>query len=228
MLKKQSYHKLERMESVRKVRKSLLEFHQEHLVLIQYLTDYEDLQQLETYIFVARSFYENILKVIQVNRNKVVNAIKKQVEMIKNYLQSDCNGQLPSRSQLLQQSKAEINQIAITEYEILLWKLENENKKIFFFQNESQELFDHLQRQIAEKKKQLFKGLLPARVQQFDKFHADESHVGDQCVICMDDVEIGRNMMRLDCDGQHTFCQNCIQEWFAEHNTCPICRHIFE
>ena len=159
MLKKQSYHKLERMESVRKVRQNVLEFHQEHLVLIQYLTDYEDLQQLETDILVARSFYENILKVIQVNRNKVVNAIKKQVEMIKNYLQSDSNGQLPGRSQVLQQSKAEINQIAITEYEILLWKLENENKEINLFQNESQELFDHLQRQIAEKKKQLFKGL---------------------------------------------------------------------
>ena len=83
MLKKQSYHKLERMESVRKVRQNVLKFHQENLILIQYLTDYEDLQQLETETFVARSFYENILKVIQENRSKTVNAIKKQVEMFK-------------------------------------------------------------------------------------------------------------------------------------------------
>ena len=70
-------------------------------------------------------------------------------------------------------------------------------------------------------------GLPSARIQQFEKFTADESHVGDQCVICMEDVEIGRNMMRLDCDGQHTFCQVCIEGWFADHNTCPICRHKF-
>ena len=49
--------------------------------------------------------------------------------------------------------------------------------------------------------------LTPERIHQFDKFTADESFVGEQCVICMGAIEIGRNMMRLDCDGQHTFCQ---------------------
>ena len=71
-------------------------------------------------------------------------------------------------------------------------------------------------------------GLNTKRIQQFKRFIADESFVDDQCVICMGDVEVGRKMMRLDCDGQHTFCQVCIEGWFAEHNTCPICRHIFE
>ena len=44
-------------------------------------------------------------------------------------------------------------------------------------------------------------------------------------VICMEDIEIGRNVMRLDCDGHHTFCQVCIEGWFSKHNTCPICRY---
>ena len=70
-------------------------------------------------------------------------------------------------------------------------------------------------------------GLSHERIQQFEQFTADESFVGDQCAICMGDIEIGRNMIRLDCDGQHTFCQVCIEGWFAEHNTCPICRHKF-
>ena len=70
-------------------------------------------------------------------------------------------------------------------------------------------------------------GFTPQRIQQFEQFTADESFVGDQCVICMGDIEVGRNMMRLDCDGQHTFCQVCIEGWFAGHNTCPICRHKF-
>ena len=70
-------------------------------------------------------------------------------------------------------------------------------------------------------------GLTPQKIQQFEQFTADESFVGEQCVICMEDIEIGRNMMRLDCDGQHTFCQVCIERWFENHNTCPICRHEF-
>ena len=71
-------------------------------------------------------------------------------------------------------------------------------------------------------------GLTRQRIQQFEQFTADESHVDDQCVICMGDIEAGRNMMRLNCDGQHTFCQVCIEGWFADHNTCPLCRHKFK
>ena len=70
-------------------------------------------------------------------------------------------------------------------------------------------------------------GVTFQRIQQFEKFQADESFVDDQCVICMEDVEIGRIMMRLNCDGQHTFCQVCIEGWFADHRTCPVCRHKF-
>ena len=71
-------------------------------------------------------------------------------------------------------------------------------------------------------------GLTAQRLQKFEQFQADESFVDDQCVICMGDIEIGRNMMRLDCDGQHTFCQVCIEGWFATKKTCPICRHVFQ
>ena len=70
-------------------------------------------------------------------------------------------------------------------------------------------------------------GLNPQRIQQFNQFTADKSIVCDQCAICMGDTETGRSMMRLDCEGQHTFCQVCIEGWFADHNTCPVCRHKF-
>ena len=71
-------------------------------------------------------------------------------------------------------------------------------------------------------------GLTSETIQTFHLFTADESHVGDQCSICMGDIDVGRRMMRLTCEGQHSFCQECIEGWFAEHNTCPICRHKFE
>ena len=73
----------------------------------------------------------------------------------------------------------------------------------------------------------LHQGLTSDVIENFSRFAADQSHVGDQCSICMEDFEIGRNMMCLDCDGKHAFCQVCIERWFADHNTCPICRHNF-
>ena len=71
-------------------------------------------------------------------------------------------------------------------------------------------------------------GLAPARIQRFPLFTSDETHVGDQCSICMGDIDVGRKMMRLTCDGQHSFCQECIEGWFSDHNTCPLCRYKFD
>ena len=72
------------------------------------------------------------------------------------------------------------------------------------------------------------KGLTPRRIRRFQVFTADETHVGDQCSICMEEIDVGRRMRRLTCDGQHYFCQHCIEGWFADHNSCPLCRHKFD
>ena len=88
-----------------------------------------------------------------------------------------------------------------------------------------QNIFINLPEQQQNQDQQI--GLTPRRIRRFQLFTADESHVGDQCSICMEDVEVGRRMRRLNCDGQHYFCKQCIEGWFAEHNTCPLCRHVF-
>ena len=77
------------------------------------------------------------------------------------------------------------------------------------------------------KKKEVFKGLSPKRIKRFLWFKADESHVGDQCQVCLEEVKVGRLMKQLDCGGRHSFCSGCIDQWFAEHKNCPICRHNF-
>ena len=88
--------------------------------------------------------------------------------------------------------------------------------------------FQNLQRQsILLRINLMQEGLTPERIQQFDHFQADETQVDGQCSICIEDFEVGRRLMRLDCDGHHVFCQVCIEGWFADHKTCPICRHIF-
>ena len=86
-------------------------------------------------------------------------------------------------------------------------------------------IFPNLQQEENEVQQQ---GLTPRMIRRFQLFTADESHVGDQCSICIEDIDVGKRMRRLTCDGQHYFCQGCIEGWFAEHNTCPLCRHKFD
>ena len=70
-------------------------------------------------------------------------------------------------------------------------------------------------------------GLSPERIKKFEHFTADESLVGEQCLICMNDLEIGMEMVRLDCHVDHILCKVCVEKWFENHKTCPTCRHEF-
>ena len=70
-------------------------------------------------------------------------------------------------------------------------------------------------------------GLSPRSIRRFHLFTADETLVGQQCAICLQDINVGRRMRRLTCDGQHSFCPGCCETWFANKNTCPLCRHAF-
>ena len=70
-------------------------------------------------------------------------------------------------------------------------------------------------------------GLSPRKIRRFHLFTADETLDGQQCAICLEDISIGRRMRRLTCDGQHAFCPGCCETWFANNNTCPLCRHAF-
>ena len=72
------------------------------------------------------------------------------------------------------------------------------------------------------------RGLTSERVGMFQHFDADESLVGEQCIICMNDFEIGTKMVRLDCHVDHYLCKVCADRWFEDHNTCPNCRHAFD
>ena len=69
-------------------------------------------------------------------------------------------------------------------------------------------------------------GLSPRRIQRFHLFTADSTFLGQQCGICLEDI-VGRRMRRVTCNGNHAFCQSCCETWFANNNTCPLCRHVF-
>ena len=105
-----------------------------------------------------------------------------------------------------------------------LKELYNLNEFRVYFDEKSQQIILHARQILVNLQQQ---GLSSGVIKIFSCFTADQSHVGDQCSICMENYDIGRNMMRLDCDGKHTFCKVCIDVWFADHNTCPLCRHKF-
>ena len=133
---------------------------------------------------------------------------------------------------MLDSSELEMNK---QEFKLLIEELEQFQNELNLNYENFREYLDRRQvvrQQIVRRYLQFLndeeqQGLTAQRIQQFEQFQADESSVDDHCVICMGDIEIGRNMMRLDCDGQHTFCQVCIEGWFAIKKTCPICRHVF-
>ena len=99
--------------------------------------------------------------------------------------------------------------------------------KIYVIDEVRKRLAQEMNLLVEAKKIELQKGLSLERIQQFLQFEADESHVGDQCKVCLEEVEVGRLMKQLDCGGRHSFCSVCIDQWFANHKTCSICRHIF-
>ena len=72
------------------------------------------------------------------------------------------------------------------------------------------------------------RGLTQFRIREFEHFKADESMVGEECDICMDELEVGTEMIRLDCHIDHYLCEVCAYSWFRHHSTCPKCRHEFE
>ena len=86
--------------------------------------------------------------------------------------------------------------------------------------------YDLLQQQVSVVRKMLHRGLTDERIQRFRKLEADKSMAGEQCAVCMDEFEVGRKLMQLDC--KHEFCQECVEGWLADHNTCPVCRKVFE
>lgn len=52
--------------------------------------------------------------------------------------------------------------------------------------------------------------------------NADEvRQAGDYCAVCQEKF---KNPVALPCN--HIFCDDCISQWFARNNSCPLCRSV--
>jgi E3 ubiquitin-protein ligase RNF115/126 len=65
-----------------------------------------------------------------------------------------------------------------------------------------------------------------AAIKALPKKKSDKTMFGENgkatCSICMDNVELGAEVMTLPCN--HWFHENCVVTWLKEHETCPHCR----
>ena len=122
--------------------------------------------------------------------------------------------------------------------------INQENEELVFFQVEVNNEFSKIKRYIEHLRPHLpqnrpqnrprnrpvsNKDVTPAvaRVKNFQYFPADESMAGKTCLLGTTDVEVGTEMVSLNCEGRHVFCKQCMDKWFKDNNTCPLCRQPF-
>ena len=158
--------------------------------------------KLESLLISAKNVYEDINKDCE------------QINTLLPNINNENEGELIEKSQKVKENRNrfEITLKATEKFKVLLRVL-------------AQKHFEAVQR-VEEILQQLI-GLTPERIELFEHFSADESFVDEQCIVCLEDLEVGTQMVRLDCHVSHYLCKTCTDEWFKDHKTCPTCNHVF-
>ena len=223
-----------------------MDFPQNHPIMyerwfekLQNITDIQDFELFEATTDMSISEIEHLLMEKALINLYMFKQDEKKLNKLQEMLR-DTNEQLKGEKGKLQRikrnryaTKKSINRLEEEKTEIQknahellthVKKCKEEKDKLSELQTELQKYSEVVKKYLQDKKRSMF-GLTPERIQKFQHFVADESLVGDQCGVCLDYIEIGRKMIRLDCN--HVFCPDCVGGWFAGHNTCPNCRHVF-
>ncbi|CAI2359325.1 unnamed protein product [Moneuplotes crassus] len=62
------------------------------------------------------------------------------------------------------------------------------------------------------------------------KFTEEDTNACPSCCVCLEDFEVGENIMELHCNPKshgHMFHLECIDSWSKKEKTCPLCRKNF-
>uniref|UniRef100_A0A0E0F2L5 RING-type domain-containing protein n=1 Tax=Oryza meridionalis TaxID=40149 RepID=A0A0E0F2L5_9ORYZ len=55
--------------------------------------------------------------------------------------------------------------------------------------------------------------------------HGGGGGAAAQCVICIEDYEVGDDISVMPCSYGHSFHHACLADWLARSRFCPLCRH---
>lgn len=58
----------------------------------------------------------------------------------------------------------------------------------------------------------------------FDKIRIQEGEQGSDCSICLTELSLGTEAIRLPNPCSHIYHEHCIMRWLNNSNTCPLCR----
>lgn len=67
-------------------------------------------------------------------------------------------------------------------------------------------------------------GVDPEIINNLPTVKAEAQHCIN-CAICLEDIEIGHEILILKCPGKHFFHANCIKHWLQFKMWCPMCRN---
>ena len=113
----------------------------------------------------------------------------------------------------------------LQELQVRRQQLQVRRQQLQVRRQQLQENQQHLQEIVQEDIP--LRGLTAERIGEFKNFVSDQTMLSDRCIICLDDLKVGMQMVRLDCHVDHYLCRVCADGWFKDHNTCPTCRHEF-
>ncbi|EEF27812.1 zinc finger protein, putative [Ricinus communis] len=60
-------------------------------------------------------------------------------------------------------------------------------------------------------------------IEALERFVFDDVESSKDCTICMDEIEVGMQAIRMPCS--HYYHQDCIINWLQNSHFCPLCRY---
>ena len=95
------------------------------------------------------------------------------------------------------------------------------NQFIFDYDIDNEEYYD-----FDENNQNLLENIEDLNVIKYENLDEHTKNKYIECNICYEQFNNDTNVVLLNCDGKHIYCNDCIVVWLKDYNnTCPICKN---